>query len=687
MNRLSFVFIAALLAAGLQTTRAQQNNAQGEKLLASAQHKATVDGDLKGAIEEYKKIVAGAGTNREVAAKALVRMAECYRKLGDAESRNIYQRVVRDYGEQATAVAEARARLRGRDTVTGANTMVLRNMWSGPEVAQESNVSPDGRFVSYPAWATGDLGLRDLVTGASRLLTINGYARNEYAQGSAISRDGKQVAYAWYNGKDRYELRLINLQSAGLPEPRRLLNNADVDFLMPFDWSPDGTWVAVWLQRKDRTSQIGLVSVSDGSLRVLKSIDWRGVSRMSLSPDGKYLGFDLSVSETDSNERDVFVMAVDGSRETRVVASPGHDRLMGWSPDGRTLLFASDRTGTLGLWGVPIADAQPQGAPFLIKADIAASSIGVTKSGALFTIGAIGSVDVRVASVDLNSGKLLAPPESVVRTFVGVNRAPDWSPDGTSLAYISIRGLGGRDRVIVIRSLATGQTRELSVDLDYSGQLRWAPDGRSFVTKGRDLKGRAGVFQIDAQTGAFTLLVPIPSESGNSFPELSPDGRKLYFWSGNVLRGTPGSRFVERDLASGSERVLFGAGGPTYPSLSPDGRYFAGIVHDRSALVLVPVTGGEQKELLRVKDVQTLSNYVTWTRDGSGVIVPVRGKAEYEPVLVPVSGGVPRKLELKIGQLGIRLHPDSRQVAFTAGTQMAELWVLENFLPVASSKK
>ena len=56
MTRLTLVALVALLAAGLQTTHAQQTNAQSEKLLASAQHKATIDGNLKGAIEDYKKI-------------------------------------------------------------------------------------------------------------------------------------------------------------------------------------------------------------------------------------------------------------------------------------------------------------------------------------------------------------------------------------------------------------------------------------------------------------------------------------------------------------------------------------------------------------------------------------------------------------------------------------------------------
>lgn len=686
MKRIAAVITLGLaIAASIDRLSAQSGYDLFQKALATER----ADGNLQQAIQLYGRVVKEFAADRALAARALVRMAECYQKLGDAEAQKIYERLLRDYADQQEAVTIARARLRGPERTGGSPVTALRRIWSGPEVAVESYVSADGRFVSYPAWATGDLGLHDLATGTSRLLTNNNYARNEYAQGSSISSDGRQVAYAWYNGTDRYELRAMSLQ--GSSPPRRLFDNPDVDFLVPFDWSPDGKWIATWLQRKDRTSQIGLVSTSDGSLRVLKSIDWRGVLRMSLSPDSRHLAFDLPTSDTDSNERDIFVLSVDGSREVRAVEYAGHDRVMGWSPDGTTLLFGSDRTGTLGLWGLAFANGQVAGTAFFIKPDIAGWSIGVSKSGTLFTMGTLGSVDVKVTSVDLNTGKPLAAAESVVRTFVGVNRAPDWSPDGRSLAYISVRGLGSRERVIVIRSLETGLTRELPVELDYSGQLRWAPDSRSFVVKGRDLKGNEGVFRVDAQTGQSTRLVSIPSSSGNSFPELSPDGTKLYFWTGDVLRGTPGSRFVERDLASGTERTLYGTGGPIYPTLSPDGRHLAGVIQDEqsrsSALVVWSVIGDKRKELLRTKERQSMSNYVSWTPDGSGVIVPVRRTGAYDPVVVPVAGGAPRTLDLEIGQLGLRVHPDGRQVAFTTGQQTFELWMLENFLPASAAQR
>src|SRR5687768_13446845 len=108
MNRLPVIFVAMLLWPGLHISNAQQHAVEAEKLLARAQHKATVEGDLKGAIEEYKRVVAVAGSNRALAAQALLRMAECHQKLGDTAARSIYERVARDYGDQTDAASVAR---------------------------------------------------------------------------------------------------------------------------------------------------------------------------------------------------------------------------------------------------------------------------------------------------------------------------------------------------------------------------------------------------------------------------------------------------------------------------------------------------------------------------------------------------------------------------------------------------
>ena len=74
MSRLFVIVAAALLAATAPVVQARQTPAPAEKLLASAQHKATIDGDLKGAIDDYQKAIAAAGSNR--AARA-IRTAAC----------------------------------------------------------------------------------------------------------------------------------------------------------------------------------------------------------------------------------------------------------------------------------------------------------------------------------------------------------------------------------------------------------------------------------------------------------------------------------------------------------------------------------------------------------------------------------------------------------------------------------
>ena len=53
--------------------------------------KEMVDGDLKGAIDLYERILAQfSSSDRAAVAKALVRMGQCYEKLGSAEARKAY---------------------------------------------------------------------------------------------------------------------------------------------------------------------------------------------------------------------------------------------------------------------------------------------------------------------------------------------------------------------------------------------------------------------------------------------------------------------------------------------------------------------------------------------------------------------------------------------------------------------
>ena len=99
----------AVIALLMSVLLSAQTPRSADAHLKAAQHKEEVEGDLKGAIEDYAKIAQG--SDRAIAARALIRMAECYQKLGQSESRAVYERIVREFADQKDSVTLARTRL------------------------------------------------------------------------------------------------------------------------------------------------------------------------------------------------------------------------------------------------------------------------------------------------------------------------------------------------------------------------------------------------------------------------------------------------------------------------------------------------------------------------------------------------------------------------------------------------
>ncbi len=667
--------------------------AQPDVTLQRAMRKETLEGDLKGAIALYEKAVTEAKSDRATAAKALIRLAECYQKLGKAESRKIYERVLREYADQKEAVSMARAHLgRNKSPVEAKGD---RPVWTGPEVDIFGRISPDGRYLTYVDWfETGNLMVHDMVTGTDHSLTKKKSWDDVPGQASwsSISRNGKQVVYEWWdNSPRRNTLLLADFHGSSISEPRRLLGSDEIRSVRPFDWSPDGKWIAVHVERTDRVSQIGLVALQDGSLRVLRSVDWRGPANMCFSSDSKFLIYDLPQSDATSN-RDVFALAIDGSRGSSLVVNIADDRLAGISSDGQ-LLFASDRTGSKALWAQPFADGKTHGSPVNVKADFGSPWIqGMTGAGALYVTKGVSDSDVHFAPVDLTVGKLLADPVGVQR-FPSRGR-PDWSADGEFLAYVDCSAFGGGPCAISIRNMETGHVRELRPALHYLGFPRWSPDGRSFVTNGTDLKGRRGVYLIDVDSGRTTLVIEGLNQGTGQVAGWSADGKKIFHSQARKL--------VELDLATKNEReVLSVPIGCKNMTVSPNNR-LAACISKESVLFVVPTTGGDARELFRARAPESLVGNIvlSWTLNGTALIVTKRSTAGPEHLggprelwLVPVSGSGARKLEIDasswniLNPIGVRFSPDGRQVAFMAGDSGMEVWALEGFLPTKRANR
>jgi Tol biopolymer transport system component len=658
-----------------------------------------VTGDVNTAIARYSQIADRYRTTAPaVAARALVQMAASYEKLGKPEARHAYEEVLRLFPDEEAA-SRARARL-GNDTGATATK-------SGVTLASLPNsdglpgtVTLDGKYLSFTSWSDGEVHVRDLRTGADRVLT----QRRDFNAGlSAIAKDGSRVAYQAFEGgcdaniHGPAALCVVPLSANEAFQSKTLLQRQDVVEIAPMDWSIDGRTIAVSIRRQDRTAQIGLVSASDGSLRVLQTVDWRGPTRIVFSPDGQDLAFDLPVSDA-NDDRHIVTVAVDGSRGTTAVEHASQNVVMGWAPDGSALLFASNRGESMGLWAQPFSHRNPQGAPRLIRPAInGAWSSGVTRDGALYFGVSNSDLDISVARVDLESGRQQGPATRLLHRFVGTNSQPEWTPDGRFFAWVSQRGFNITNnvgRIIGVRDTSNGEEWEVRPKLLYFHSLSWSPSADALVTSGIDVKGREGVFKVDARTGDVSLIV---EDTRNAYPRWSPDGRSIFYRKATRHQQDTDFTLVERALASGAERTIT-RGELGVFSVAPDGRFIAapvgGILGSAArAIVEIRVDTGEQRDLLRAGPSERIPPYVAprWTRDGKALLV--RKRTPNEIWLVPTSGPQPRKLEIDVhdwafGPIGqFSIHPDGQSIAFLSGTRTNEVMVLENFLPSLRSSR
>ncbi|MEE8537829.1 MAG: hypothetical protein V3S71_07440 [Acidobacteriota bacterium] len=648
---------------------------------------------LTEAIALYRRVATLSTDQRTLAAEAQLRVGLLYERLGQTvEAQRAFAAVVNEYTDQAEAARQAQARMAAaRVDEEAASDIIIRQVWAGPGVDATGAPSPDGRHLTFVDWETGDLAVRDLKTEENRRLTNKGSGNesSEFALYSIFSPDGKQVAYPWFNEDFFFDLRLIGLDGT---EPRVLYRNEDLEFIWPFDWSADGKQILATFARKDRVNQIVLVSVADGSVQVLKTLDWRYPANISFSPDGRYIVYDFPTKE-DAPERDIFVLAADGSHENPLVEHPSDDHMLGWAPDGTRALFASDRTGSWDAWLIPVADGRPRESPELVKRDIGdIMPMGFTQKGSFYYGLRAGMNEVYIATLDPETGTLVDSPTKATQRFVGSNKWPAWSPDGQYLSYLSQRGafrsLGSR--TLVVRSVKTMEERDLPLKgLTGFIQPRWCPDGRSILGTGSDQK-RQGIYRVDVQSGDVTLVQQSEPGAYLQQPDCSPDGKTIFYKRNDWTQKL--QRIFARDLETGQDRELYRADDIRNLAISPDGRQVAFSTHTPErghVLKVMPAVGGEPRELLHLKgSEQIVYHSIAWTADGQDVLFAKRSGTSVEEQnielwRISVDGGAPWRLGALAmeGLDHVRVHPDGRRIAFTAGPDKYEVWVMENFLP------
>jgi Tol biopolymer transport system component len=478
-------------------------------------------GNLEEAIKIYNSITNDGDVDRSLRANALLHIGLCYEKMGNQEAQKAYQKVIDSYPEQTEIVKLANEKL---SLILRAKTIIrdedkefnIRKVWAGPEVDTFGKPSSDGRYLSYTDWETGDLAIRELTNGKTLNLTTKGsmILPMAYALNSVISADNKLIAYTWMNQYGTFDLCLIGIDGSG---ERTLYSSKDYQ-AYPHEWTSDGKHiVAFFYSNKDNNHQIVWVSVADGSVRVLKTMV-KGHSKgdcVSHSPDNRYIAYDRPMDE-DSKNYNIYLLATDGSGEIPLVEHPSNDRLLGWAPGRKEILFRSDRLGTWDAWIIQVANGKPLGSPKRIKPDVGqVSPMAFTQDGSFYFSILTRRFTTEVAPFNLKTGKVR---EQLSKPLLGSNHYPEWSPDGEYLAYVTERAMpsgGSYHRPLHVLHLKTGEERELAGEIEVR-RPRWSPDGNSILVTGYDNNKRdnkdynGGVYKIDVQDGHVTELVQFP---------------------------------------------------------------------------------------------------------------------------------------------------------------------------------
>lgn len=548
---------------------AQQPTSTAESLLRRAIDNETEVGDEPGALRDYQEVVDKfLLTDRTDAATALWRMAELHQSMGDdAKAQTIYERLVQEFSDQKEVANRAAARLRER------RTEAPRTIWTLPRDADAYRVSRDGGYIPFVDWSKsgkGNLFIRDLVSGTNRRLTTTGNGEERFATAAVVSSDSRFVAYGWCSCKEgRRELRIVPVDgrpNSGAEPIFTAPNGGRVD---PLDWTPDGAWIAVKLSSRDRPMEIALVS-SKGLKHIQSSASWRNVTGLMFSPDGSQAA--VEVVEEGSTARGIWVVRLDGTRP-RAITTNGDKVLAGWTPDSRSVVFASDRTSPASVWVQDVTGASPQAGPQLWRPNVANfRAAGVSRAGTLYIFPApLPATRLQEFEVDFATGDVLSEANDSIDDLSGLNSAADWSSDGKQIVFVSSRPTvgGRRAEVLVTRSTETGFKREIALDLSELDGSRTAPrlfnpvfsrDGHHVVVVADGGEGNQAAYVIDLAFGVqTTIAVTEPGERllGSARPQTAPA------WSRQGSRvlyrrvSSTGFRLFEFDLASGEHHRLF----------------------------------------------------------------------------------------------------------------------------------
>ncbi len=200
-----------------------------------------------------------------------------------------------------------------------------------------------------------------------------------------------------------------------------------------------------------------------------------GDSEAAYSPSGRKIAFVRGVG----GRAELWTMNANGKGARRITNNSFADASPAWSPDGRRIVFRSARQFP--------GDTEPNLDIWVINAD--------------------GSGETRLTSA-ASAG----------------DDDPVFSPDGTKIAYHSLRGT--QSDIYVMNADGTGQLALTSHPAD-DFDVDWSPSGARLLFAS-ERAGNSDIYRMNADGSAQTRLTRT-RRANEALPVYSPDGRRIAF--------------------------------------------------------------------------------------------------------------------------------------------------------------
>ncbi len=242
-----------------------------------------------------------------------------------------------------------------------------------------------------------------------------------------------------------------------------------------------------------------------------------------------------------------------------------------------------------------------------------------TLAAAVLAISGTGAVWLR------KSAALLLPFE--IRPFTGLGGLEDdlsFAPNARQAAFVW-NGGSGSDYHLYVKLIGAGAPLALTSAAGNDFSPAWSPDGRFLAVAHSNGSDHVDVFVVPALGGAAQRVAGIRPEIADQDSRVltwSPDGKSLLV--SDRLAGADSPAIVLLPVNGGAERRLTyprpGDSGDSDPEVSPDGRTLAFIRWIRnsvSEIYVQPLAGGQPRQL--TNDGKRVAG-IAWTGDGRGIV-------------------------------------------------------------------